>query len=159
MKNDFYKHIKKRGNSYEINKRIGDKVESFGTYSKLTDALYERDRLIKVDWDWDDLMALEETENFYEQMDLPYFVHEYSYIRRIPLCYKVFIKTEFKGRFRNKKDAVKFAEEIGGRIVEVRKKYRIEKKINGKSVYFGQYKSLEDAQKRRDELIENGWKK
>ena len=45
----FYKYIIKVGDHYQIMK--GN--EKFGTYNRLADALYERDRLIAVDWDWD----------------------------------------------------------------------------------------------------------
>ncbi len=35
--------------------------------------------------------------------------------------------------------------------------YKVFKWIDGKSRYFGSYKTLEDARLRRDELISNGW--
>lgn len=35
--------------------------------------------------------------------------------------------------------------------------FKIQKQINGKRKYFGTYKTLEEAIKRRNELIENGW--
>ena len=153
----FYKYIQKRGDSYSIIKRGKDGVEWYGTYSKLTDALYERDRLIEADWDWDTLMEMEETENKYESMELPKFIHEMMYIAHTPEVYKVYIGHKYKGSFRNKSDANEYAEMIGGRVTTVKGKYRVQKSINGKTVYFNQYPTLEEAQKRRDELIENGW--
>ena len=131
----------------------------YGSFSRLTDALYERDRLIKCNWDWEDALELEETENHYEKMDkLPKFVHQYSYICTVPQSYQVHKGREYRGSFKNKCDAYAFAEEIGGRVVPVRRRYRVQKSINGKPRYFGQYDTLEDAQKVRDKLIENGWK-
>lgn len=35
--------------------------------------------------------------------------------------------------------------------------WRIQKKINGKSKYFGSFKTLDEAKKERNRLIENGW--
>lgn len=37
--------------------------------------------------------------------------------------------------------------------------YMIRKTINGKSVFFGQYKTFEEAAKRRDELVKNNWRR
>lgn len=36
--------------------------------------------------------------------------------------------------------------------------FRIMKRINNKQHYFGTYKTLDEAIKRRDELVKNGWK-
>lgn len=159
MNDDFYKYIQKRGNSYSIIKRNGDNVERWGTYSKLTDALYERDRLIESDWNWDDYLQMEETENFYEKMQLPKFVHDTMYIFFSPQKYKVYLKRQYKGTFKNKKDAYAFAEKIGGRVVNIHTKYKVQKSINGKVKYFGQYPTLEKAKEERDKLIKNGWKR
>ena len=41
-------------------------------------------------------------------------------------------------------------------ITHIPEKWRIQKKINGKNCYFGTYRSLEEAQRRRDELIHDG---
>lgn len=159
MSKNFYKYIEKRGNSYRIIKNGENGVESYGTYSKITDALYERDRLIEANWDWDALTTLEETENFYENMKLPRVVCESSYIQSFHEKFKVYLKRECKGVFTSKKEADKFAKAIGGRVVSIDKRYRVQKRIDGKVKHFGYYKSLEEAKKRRDELIENGWKK
>lgn len=37
------------------------------------------------------------------------------------------------------------------------KKFRITKQINGKQKHFGTYKTLDEAIKKRNELIKNGW--
>ena len=157
MTKNFYKYISKRGSSYAIVKRGENGVEWYGTYCKLSDALYERDRLIQVDWDWDALMSLEETENHYEKMTLPKFIHDTMYIQFSPQKYKVYIKKEYKGTFKNKGDAEAYAEEIGGRIVTINTKYKVQKSINGEVKYFGQYPTLKKAQEVRDKLIKNGW--
>lgn len=130
----------------------------YGSFSTLPDALYERDRLIKCDWNWEDALELEETENPYEKMKLPRFVHEYSYITVDSQSYRVFKDKEYRGTFNNKTDAYAYAEQIGGKVVTVNKKYRVQKSIDGKPRYFGQFKTLEEAKKVRDELMKNGWK-
>lgn len=155
MKDKFYKYIIKTDSGYQIKK--GN--EKFGTYSKLSDALYERDRLVKVDWDWDDLMALEETHNFYEDMVLPPFHHKMSHIHKCPLVYEVWVNKTYRGRFNNKSDATAFAKEIGGAIRPKKPRYRVQKSIDGKMKYFGQYRTLNEAIRRRNELEENGWVK
>ena len=152
----FYKYIVKNGSNYKIQKDN----ESYGTYSKLSDALYERDRLIKADWNWDDSLQLEETENHYERMNLPRFIHEFSYIFKKVQKFKIM---DGNGReqisFNTKKDAYNYAETTGGTVVETEVVYRVMKKINGKLEYFGQFKTIDEAKKKRDELIKNGWKK
>lgn len=150
----FYKYIVKCGNSYCIMKNN----EKFGTYSRLEDALYERDRLIESDWDWEDSLELPETDNPYMKMNLPRFVHEYSYISEVRQTYKVFKGGEYKGRFNTKKDAYEYAERIGGKVSIENKRYRVSKHLDGRTVYFGQYPTLDEAKKRRDELIKSGWK-
>lgn len=149
----FYKYIVKNGASYSIMKDN----EKFGTYYRLSDALYERDQLIKADWDWDNLSELPEEENFYESMMLPKFTHEYSYIYEVPQAYKVFRGKEYHGKFKSKAKAYDYAKQIHGRVVPVQKRYLIQKSINGKQVHFGSFKSFEEAKIRRDELSKNGW--
>lgn len=149
----FYKYIVKSGSSYSIKK--GN--ERFGTYFRLSDALYERDQLIKADWDWDNLSNLPETENLYEKMMLPAFTHEYSYIYETPQGYKVFKDREYHGKFKSKRRAYDYAEQIGGKVVPVNKRFLVQKSIDGKQRHFGCFKTFEEAKKRRDKLIENGW--
>lgn len=151
--NNFYKYIIKSKNSYKIVKG----KEYYGSYKKLTDALYERDRLIESDWDWDGAMQIDECENKYENMDLPPFTRDYSYIHKSPSSYKVFKGREYLDFFVIKADAYKYAEEVGGVVYASNEKYRVQKSINGKTAYFGQYDTIEEAIARRDELIERGW--
>ena len=151
----FYKHIIKRGNSFEIKK--GN--EKFGTYSRLSDALYERDRLIKSNWDWDDYLQLEETDNYYEHMQLPPFFHDSSYIYKRPQLYVVVKDGEDCGKFNTKKSAYQYAELIGGEVEPRRIKYLIKKRLDGLLYEFGSYNSLEEAKEVRDKLMANGWRK
>ena len=150
---NFYKYIYKKGEHFEIKK--GN--EKFGTYRKLSDALYERDRLIESDWDWDDSLQLEETENPYENLDLPEFNRDYSYITKLPESFFVFDGREFIKRYYNLEDAEAFAKPFNGKVVKVDERYRVQKSFNGKTRYFGQYKTLDEAITQRDKLIENRW--
>lgn len=153
MKDRFYKYIIKTQYGYEIKK--GN--EKFGSYKKLTDALYERDRLIKANWNWDDALQLEETPNHYEKMELPRFIHEMSYIHKFALTYEVYLGKRLMGKFNTKRDAYAYANEIGGEVKYKNIKYRVQKSIDGKNRYFGQFKTLKEAQKRRNQLERNGW--
>ena len=153
MSDNLYKYIRRNKSGYVI---VKDN-EDFGSYSKLSDALYERDRLVKADWDWDALMELPETDNPYEKVALPKFIHEYSYIYRTAQTYKVYKDDEYWGTTNGKQRAHRLAESIGGYVVEKNIVYIVKKKIDGKTKYFGSYKTLEEAKKRKDELEEKGW--
>jgi hypothetical protein len=65
--NNFYKYIYKRHNGYQILKNN----EAYGWYEDITDALYDRDRLVEVDWDIQTWCELPERENPYKHMRLP----------------------------------------------------------------------------------------
>jgi len=153
MSDNLYKYIRRNKSGYVI---VKDN-EDYGSYSRLSDALYERDRLVKADWDWDALMELAETDNPYEKIHLPMFIHEYSYIYRKPQSYMICKDGECWGTTNGKQRAYKLAESIGGEVVEKNVVYIIKKKINGVSKYFGSFKTLEEAKKRKDELVEKGW--
>lgn len=153
MNSDFYKYIVKSKNYFKI---IKDNVY-WGSYRRLTDALYERDRFVQCNWIWDDVLELDETDNKYEHMDLPPFERDYSYVYEVPSHYKVFKGKKYLDYFVKKKDAYDYADEVGGRVVCAEVRFRVQKSINGKSEQFGQYDNIEDALKRRDELVENGW--
>ena len=45
--------------SYTISKKVGEKVESFGTYHSLEDAREERDFLESIDWDYSNMEPVE----------------------------------------------------------------------------------------------------
>lgn len=154
MKSDnFYKYIVKSGNYYKI---VKDNTY-WGSYRRLTDALYERDRFIECDWIWDDVLQLAETENKYEHMDLPEFKRDFTYVHMIPTHYKVYKGTKYLDYFVNKKDAYDYAEEVDGRVVSAKVKFRVQKYLNGRTEHFGQFDNVDDAIKRRDEMLEKGW--
>ena len=155
MSSDFYKYIVGTKTGYEIVKNN----QKYGTYTKLTDALYERDRLIKANWDWETCLQLEETKNHYEKMKLPKFIHEYTYIYKVYNTFEVFVGDECKGKFNTKIDAFEFADEVHGKVYMCNPRYRIQKRINGVQKSFGDYNTFEEAKRMRDKLIRNGWKK
>jgi len=155
MDEGFYKYIYEHNDGYQI---IKDN-ENYGTYRKLTDALYERDRLIKTDWDIVLSAEIEETENFYEKMQLPKFLHSHDFIYVVHNTFLVYKDDELRGRFNTKTDAYAYADEIDGEVCPTNPRYRIQKSINGKQKSFGQYGSLEEAQRQRDRLIKRKWRK
>lgn len=113
----FYRFIYKRGGMYQLQY----KNEHYGFYERVEDALFDRDRLEQVDWDFELFCELPEIPNPYYHMELPDYEHDSTYITFIPA------------------------------------KYRVMKKINGKTRVFGDYSSLEDARVRRDECLSNNW--
>ena len=42
-------------------------------------------------------------------------------------------------------------------IQHLPERWRVQKRLNGKMCYFGTYKTFEEAEERRNELIMNGW--
>lgn len=130
----------------------------YGYYHRLEDALYERDRLISVDWDWDLAVELPETKNEYNSMYLPSFTHNYKYITSIEGYYRVSINRIYVAKYNDEEQALAHAKRVGGRVDYIKSKYRVQKNINGVIKSFGTFHSLEEAQAHRDELIKNNWK-
>lgn len=152
----FYRHIVKNKNSYEIQR----KGEKYGTYSTLADALYERDRLMAVDWDWDKSMELPETMNGYIHIDLPPFGHESTYISKDNECWVVRNRGKvqrYRGTYQTEEEAIRVARIYNGTISHKSEAYRVQKRINGRTRYFGRFKTYEDAEKRVKELEECDW--
>ena len=127
---NFYRFISKRGNSFVIRKD----GEYYGSYQNIEDALYERDRLVQIDWDVDLWVGLAETNNPYYQITLPPFDREATYISEENECWVVREKGKNQG-------------------------FCVRRNIDGKSTYFGRYRTREEAEKRVKELEKNGWKK
>lgn len=153
----FYRYIVKHKNSYQI---IKDN-EKYGSFLRLEDALYERDRLIAVDWNWDLYMELAETPNNYYGIELPPFNHEPSHITVDNECWVVRDKgknQKYRGRYSSFDEAKTVARIYNANISHKKKAYRVQRRLNGKTKYFGRYKSLEDAERRVKELESNGWR-
>lgn len=154
----FYRNIHKTSKGFEIKK--GN--EKFGTYSTIEDALYERDRLIAVGWDWDLAMELPETPNGYIHIDLPPFEHESSYISEDKEHWVVRDRGKFqkyRGTYYNYDEARRVALIYDGTISHKKSAFRIQKRVDGKTTYFGRFRTREDAEKRVEELKKNDWVK
>ena len=121
---NFYNHIVKKGDKFVI------KTESntWGTYSRLEDALHDRDLLVEANWDIGEVLASDEKDNKYYEMELPDFDST---------------KNECKHIYVEKIKDVEY--------------FRIRKKIGGKLKNFGYFETLEEAKEVRDELIKNNW--
>lgn len=152
----FYRHIVQKGDSYEIQR----KGEKYGTYSTLADALYERDRLIAVDWDWDKSMELPETINGYKHIRLPPFNHKSTYISKDNECWVVRNKgkeQKYRGTYYSEKEAKEVARIYNGTISHKKEAYRVQKRINGRTKYFGRFNSYEEAEQKVKELQRRDW--
>lgn len=152
----FYRHIVQKGDSYEIQR----KGEKYGTYSTLADALYERDRLMAVDWDWDKSMELPETINGYKHIDLPPFNHKVSYISKDKECWVVRNKGKdqrYRGTYYSEEEAIKVARIYNGTISHKKEAYRVQKRIDGRTKYFGRFNTLEEAEQKVKELERRDW--
>lgn len=69
-----YKNIvKTQGGRYKIVKAINGKFTDFGTYITKTNAVYDRDLLDSVDWDYDLLCEMELNNPPFTDDDLPHF--------------------------------------------------------------------------------------
>lgn len=162
MQGGFYRYIYKLGNNYWVMKNN----EKFLECRTLEEALYERDRLIKVDWDWDLFVELPETTNNYIHIDLPPFNHKPKYISFVKEHWVVLSKnknngspTRYYGSYYSEDEAKEVAFIYNARIVHYPPRWKVQRRIDGKTKNFGYYESYEDAENRVVELIENGWKK
>ena len=154
----FYRYIYEKKNRYVIRK--GD--EEFGRFTRLADALYERDRLMAVDWDWDKLSEMPETPNNYLHIKLPPFNHKGQYITHDKEHWVVRgygRRQRHYGTYFSKEEAELVAKIYYANVAHRNEAYRVQKRVNGKTTYFGRYKTREEAEERVRELEENGWKK
>lgn len=134
--------------------------ERYGQFKTLAQALYERDRLIAVNWDVEDWLELPDTINGYIHIDLPPFKYTANYITMEREHWQVRSrgdKYRYYGTYYSEEEAKEVAMIYNGRITHHRMRYRVQKKIGKKMVYFGKYKTLEEAKERVEELKENGW--
>ncbi len=126
----FYRNIVKSGNVYRIKYNNKD----YGEFTKLSDALYERDALFYCNFDYDLLVECD-LENKYENMTLPPFPEKRS-------------KGRIKGIKVNKK------EREGEILFDHKKKgFYIQK---GEKT-FGYYASMTEAFYYKKILMENNW--
>lgn len=154
----FYRYIVFEKGSYHI---VKDN-ERYGSYRRLEDALYERDRLIAVDWDWDLSMELPETPNNYIHIDLPPFDHMPTNITVDKEHWVVRGKGKeqrYYGRYYDYDEAKRVAMIYNANISHKKEAFRVQKRIKGKTHYFGRYPTMEKAQARVKELEANNWRK
>ncbi|MBE6499226.1 MAG: zinc ribbon domain-containing protein [Methanobrevibacter thaueri] len=128
----FYRNIVKTGNVYRVKYNNKD----YGEFTKLSDALYERDALFFCNFDYDLLVECD-LENKYENMDLPPFPEKRP-------------KGRIKGTKVNKT-------EREGEILfnhKIRKFY-----IKKGSDIIGQYDTMTEAFYYKKLLMDNNWDK
>lgn len=154
--NDFYKYIIRKKDTFEIS----NGKEKFGTYNNLADALYERDRLVAVNWDWDKSMELPETTNKYLHMELPPFVKQSSFITKDKECWVVRNKGReqtYRGTYYSLEEAMEKAQEYDATVSHKKEAYRVQKVIDGRTRYFGRFRTYEEAERKVKELKDGEW--
>lgn len=152
----FYRNIVKRGDKYWIQHNS----EYYIDCKTLAEALYERDRLMSVEWDWDLYLQLPNTPNGYIHIDLPPFDHSPTYITHIKEHWIVVSKganPRYYGIYYTKEEANKVRMIYNGRIMHKKAKWKVQRKINHKTKYFGTYYTKEEAEERVKELEKKGW--
>ena len=159
MQGGFYRYIYQKGNKFWVVKNNEWLVEC----NTLAEALYERDRLMGVDWDWDLYVELPETMNGYIHIDLPPFQHKPKYIVRDKEHWVVHRSNKGKKKYYGMYYTIEEAEEVAriynAKITHYPLRYRVQKRINGKTKTFGYFPTMEEAEEKVLYLIENGWKK
>ena len=123
-----FRHIIRKGKGYKI---IKDGI-SYGTYSDIRDALHDRDLYESAEWDMAEVLAKEEIPNRYLNVDIPSFDD--------------YMKEKEHSKY------ITFQKHGDGGY------YTIQKRINGKIIRFGYYKTFEEAKRKRDKLIEYDWR-
>ena len=154
----FYRYIYKINGKYEIHKNN----ENYGAFDTLPEALYERDRFINVDWDWELYVQLPETNNAYIHINLPPFQHKTKHIsidREHWIVKGKGRNGKYRGQYYNLEEAKQVALIYNGRLIHYPTRYRVQKRIDGKTKTFGYFQTKEEAEERVNELIRNGWKK
>ena len=126
----FYRNIVKSGKKYRIKYNNKD----YGEFSKLSDALYERDCLFYCKFDYDLLVECD-LPNKYENMDLPPFP-----------------ESRPRGRIEGN---LKFKKDLEGEIVFNHKERKFSV-IRGEENY-GQYDSMVEAYFVKKTLMEHDW--
>lgn len=157
MTGTFYRNIKKSTQGY----RVVKKGECYGSFPDLATALFERDRLIAVDWDWDDYVNLPDQYNNYIHVNLPPFENEPSYIsvEKEHWIVRDKITQKYRGRYNTLEEAKRVARIYDGNISHKKQGFAVRRHIDGVSVYFGRYKTWEEAKERVEELKKNDWRK
>lgn len=152
----FYRHIYKEHNKYWII----HKGERYIDCKTLEEALYERDRFISVDWNWDLYLQLPHTINGYIHIDLPPFGHKAEYISEIKEHWVVVSKganPRYYGTYYTQEEADKVRRIYNGRVSHRKAKWKVQRTVNGKCKYFGLYPTKNEAIERVEELKRNGW--
>ena len=151
----FYRYISKEKGKYVIRKN----GEMYAICNTPAEALYERDRLINANWDWELYVEMPDTVNGYIHISLPPFEHKASYITHIKEYWTVVSKganPKYYGCYHTKEEAERVRLMYNGRICHRNEVWRVRKKIDGKIKTFGNFKTREEAEKKVREL-ENGW--
>ena len=150
----FYRYISSEDGKYRIRKNN----ELFVECKTLEEALYERDRLIGCDWDWETYVELPDTPNGYIHIDLPPFEHDANYITHVNEYWTVISKganPKYYGCYQSLDEAEMVRKIYNGRLSHRKEVWKVRRRINGKIMNFGNFKTREEAEEKVKEL---GWK-
>ena len=153
----FYRYIYFEKDKYWI---IKDN-ERWMDCKTLPEALYERDRLENAEWNWDKYVQLPHTMNGYIHISLPPFDRNVSYINVDRECWVARghgKRQKYYGTYYTEEEALNVARIYNANISHKNKAYRIQKRIGGRTRYFGRFKTYEEAEERVNELIDIDWK-
>lgn len=155
MKDDFYRYIFKYNTGYRILKNNND----YGSYKDVRDALYDRDLLEQLDWDYEALLNYDvNVDNPYYHMELPPFTHKAKHIATIPPVYRVYVDNVLYASFKDKTHAQEYMDKYGGRLQIKPEKYLLYHYVDGKKKHYGTFYDYEKCIAYRDKLIENDWR-
>lgn len=152
----FYRYIFEVNGKYRIIKN----AETFLICDTIEEALYERDRLENVNWDWEEYVHMVDTINGYIHIDLPPYSKKYSYITEESEHWMVRGKgknPKYHGTYSSYDEAEKVARIYNANITYKPVTFAVKKEINGKKKFFGRYKTFEEAENRVLELKLNDW--
>lgn len=157
-----YIHPHKTSGGYQITKRFGKSHKSMGYGKTLIEALVKRDWVIANNWKPYPRTTIT-NEKHIRLVD-----NHYKVMKRIKGNYKTY------GSFETLEEAVKYRDFIISKCWSTnyiyknpmrhiyqnprgRRKWYIEKQVNGKLINFGSFESLEECQKERDLLEKLDW--
>ena len=152
----FYRNIYKNKNKWWV-VRNGEWLLECDT---LADALYERDRMVQAEWNWENYVHMPVTPNGYKHITLPPFGHDASYITHINEYWTVLSRgrnPRYYGNYHTIDEAEKVRRIYNGRMIHSREKWRVQRKMDGKLKYYGTYDTRDKAEERVKELEEKGW--
>ena len=156
-------------NRYRVQKQFGNNDNLiYGSFISLTEALWFRNKIVSHNWDWKYSRKLvvqtptyKNRNIYYDKTRGNYIVHRYkNNVNRTYGRYKTFKEAEKR---RNQLYLNDWEDEYDMEFIDTTKKgvYRIMRQTREKGkplrIYYGEYKTLEECKKARDQLVKDGF--